>query len=133
MEFRRVTKTEILNQCYLRRLLFRDRDTRLNDQLDKPKLRLHAFQHQRVYWGDKLTFAFWELAPNDHLKHSVALNFTLHMKFLIKYCVNVLCKQILCWYSVLTNNVLIYCLNKYCLDILSIEEYRENYYMNKIE
>ena len=122
MGFRWVTKTEILNQCYLRRLLFRARDTRLNDQLDKPKLRLHAFQYQRVYWGDKLTFAFWELAPNDHLKNSVTLNFTLHIRFLIKYCVKILCKQMLCWYSVLTNNVLINCSNECCLDIFSIEK-----------
>ena len=74
MGFQRVTKTEILNHCILRKLLIHERDTRLNDQLDKPRLRLHAFQHQKVYWSDRLTFAVWGLAPNDHLKQFVFIS-----------------------------------------------------------
>ena len=74
MGFQRVTKKEILNHCFLRRLLIHERDNRQNDQLDKLRLRLYAFQHQKVYWSDKLTFALWELAPNDHLKHIVFIS-----------------------------------------------------------
>ena len=85
MEFQRVTKTEILNRCFFRRFLLLERDTRLNDQLDKPKLHLYAFQHLKVYWSGKLTFAVWELAPNDHLKHFVFISLP-SMDINVKYC-----------------------------------------------
>ena len=86
MEFQRVTKTEILNRCVLRRFLLLERDTRLNDQLDKPKVRLYAFQHLKAYWSGKLTFVVWELAPNDNLKHFVFIllrSMDINVKYII--------------------------------------------------
>ena len=86
MGFRRVTKTEILNHCFLQKLLFRENDIRLNDQLDKLKLRLYALQHEKVYWSDKLNFAVWELAPNDYLKYFFTSLRSLDIK--VKYKMN---------------------------------------------
>ena len=79
-----MTKTKNLNHRYFWRLLIRERDTCLNDQLDKPRLRLYALQHQKVYWSDKLTFAVWELAPTDHLKHFVFISL-LSLDINVKY------------------------------------------------